>query len=624
MKRKNVLILLGFLVIMLVATESATQYFASEVQYDEALGSPLLNFGKTTVYAPLFFVWWYQFASDAPEAFQRAFSVFTVVLICEFAILVFFKVMMRKKVMTSHGTARWATRKEIEKAKLLGEKVGGQWVNNGIFLGKTDKGEYLRDDGGQHAIMIAPTGSGKGVGVVIPTLLTYPHSTVIMDIKGENWEKTSGYRKKKLSNVVIKFKPTDAVGSAKYNPLDEIRIETPYEIKDIQNIVNILIDPIGKGDLDHWQQSAHTLLTGIILHLKYAMRNACLADVVSFFSNPERPIIDGLNEMLTFTHTKSNTLFKKIYKRDKISNPYTHPKVIEYAQEMLTKPEEEFGSIASTALKVLAIYRDPILAENTSRSDFLVRDLMNHVKPVSLYLVFPPSDIDRMTPVCRMIIELILRLSLEDLTYKHKLLLLLDEFPSLGRLDTFERALAYIRGYGIRALLIAQSINQLNKIYTVNNSIIDNCHIRIFHTPNELETPKYISGMLGQSTIMVKSKSYNSAAILDRSYSMQETKRELMTPDEVQRMPENDEIIFVAGFPPIYARKIQYYKDSNFQPRSKIPYPRKSDFFTHRRLTPYKNLLKRGAVYKTSGKFLLKKCVVAPNKTPLFIVKKAL
>jgi len=562
LKTSKKTLLVSLALLLIASTELATQYFAAQIQYQAALGKPLYTWGHSPIYPPLFFYWWYKFHGDVPQTFSKALSVFSFTLIIGFALCIAIQKKLMAKKMNSHGSARWATKDEIEKAI--------PFNGNGVFLGKTEDGDYLRYNGPQHTIMVAPTGSGKGVGCVIPTLLTWPKSTVVMDIKGENWEKTSGYRQQKLNNLVIKFDPTVPADSAKYNPLDEIRIGTLSEIKDIQNIVNIIVDPQGKGELDHWAKSAYALLTGVILHLKYILPHPAISDVVTFFSNPDLPIQDALRQALTTQHTNSDNLFAELYR---IEPTRTHPMVIQYAQEMLCKPEKEFGSIVSTAAQYINIYRDPILAHNTSSSDFCISDLMNYEKPVSLYLLFPPSDIDRMTPICRMIIELIIRRSLEDMKYRHKLLLMLDEFPSLGRLDTFERALAYIRGYGISAFLITQSINQLYKIYTKFNSIIDNCHVRIFFTPNEPETPKYISSMLGVQTIKVKSQNYNSTSLFDRSYTIQETRRELMTPDEISRMPDDTSIIFVAGRPPILAKKVFYYKDGNLEPRSKIPFP---------------------------------------------------
>lgn len=427
---------------------------------------------------------------------------------------------------------------------------------------------------------------GKGVGLIIPTLLTWPHSAIVTDIKGENWALTAGYRQEKLNNKVLKFEPTAFTGSARYNPLDEIRIKTANEVRDIQNIVNIIVDPQGKGELDHFQKNALNLLVGVILHLKYihdgTKEHVSFASVVAFMSDPNQSLVDSFADMRNTAHDPGKTHIKSIYQQDS----QVHPIVAQTAQEMSQKPEEELGSIISTAASLLAIYRDPILAKNTQCSDFLIADLMNDDQPISLYLVVPPSDIDRMNPVFRMIIELIYRRSTEKMEfkggqavqhYKHRLLLLLDEFPGLGRLDAFEKALAYIAGYGIKAFLITQGINQLNKTYTENNSIMDNCHIRVVHTPNDSTTPKYISEMLGKATIQVKTKSYTGMGLLGGdSYSVQEIGRELMTPEEVSAMDPEDEIIFVAGFPPIKVKKIRYYNDKNFMKRSREA-PRNSD-----------------------------------------------
>jgi type IV secretion system protein VirD4 len=155
--------------------------------------------------------------------------------------------------------------------------------------------------------------------------------------------------------------------------------------------------------------------------------------------------------------------------------------------------------------------------------------------------------------------------------YKHRLLLLLDEFPALGRLDAFEAALAYIAGYGLKSLLIIQSLNQLYKTYTQNNSIIDNCHIRIVYTPNDDHTPEFISKLLGTKTETIKTESYSGDRLKlwlpHMNMNVQYQARALLTPGEVSQLPENEEIIFVAGHPPIKARKIKYYQDQNFTKR---------------------------------------------------------
>jgi len=228
-------------------------------------------------------------------------------------------------------------------------------------------------------------------------------------------------------------------------------------------------------------------------------------------------------------------------------------------------------------MSFLGLYRDPVIAYNTSVSEFSVSDLMNNDQPVSLYLLVPPSDINRTRPLIRMILNQVVCRLTETMKfkdgkpvqqYKHRLLLLLDEFPALGRLDAFEAALAFIAGYGIKALLVIQSIHQLNKTYCANNSITDNCHVRIVFTPNDSSTPEFISKMLGTKTEVVENQSHSghrlNAWLGHVSVSTSQTARPLLTPGEVLQLPKDQEIIFFSGCPPILGRLNFYYRDENF------------------------------------------------------------
>ena len=317
---------------------------------------------------------------------------------------------------------------------------------------------------------------------------------VVTDIKGENWGITAGFRQACLGQKVLKFDPTATDGSsARFNPLSEIRLKTVHEVRDVQNVGDMLVDPQGTGQLDHWSKTGHALLVGAALHLMYMYENTTLKDIASFLSNPEQPFVSTLAEMMTAVHDTSG-LFRNIYQVD----TETHPVVAEAARELLNKSANERSEVLSTAMSFLGLYRDPIVNLNTCVSDFSVSDLVNHENPVSLYLVVPPSDINRTRPLIRMILNQITRRLTEKMefqkgipvvNYQHRLLLMLDEFPAFGRLDSFESALAFIAGYGLKSVLIIQSLNQLNKIYTPNNSIVDNCHIRIVYTPNDAQYP---------------------------------------------------------------------------------------------------------------------------------------
>ena len=297
-----------------------------------------------------------------------------------------------------HGTAHWASRSEILNSSLLPPAgIPSQDVYVGAwFDSKARLNRYLRHNGPEHVLAFASTRSGKGVGLVIPTLLSWPHSVVCYDIKGENWALTSGWRKQHAGNKVLKFDPTTHDGScAQFNPLAEIRIGEDMEVADAQNIATMLVDPDGKGLVDHWAKTSQTLLTGAILHCCYSKHTetgheATRADVDGLLAHPELEIQEVLEQMLDHPHLGDKP----------------HELV---ARALLNLSEKELSSVVSTALSFLSLYRDPVVAMNTSQSDFRIRDLVHHELPVSLYLVVRPADADHLRPLIRLMLTQIVR-----------------------------------------------------------------------------------------------------------------------------------------------------------------------------------------------------------------------
>jgi type IV secretion system protein VirD4 len=283
--------------------------------------------------------------------------------------------------------------------------------------------------------------------------------------------------------------------------------------------------------------------------------------------------------------------------------PIVHPVVAQEAQAILNKPDEEAGSVLSTVISNLGLFRDPVVARNTSKSSFKIRHLMNHDDPVSCYLVINPNDQLRLMPLTRLVLTQIVftlaaRMEFADgrssEAYKHRLLLLLDEFPSLGKMDLFERALGFIGGYGLKAYIMVQGLPQLFKSYGKDESIRVGCHIQVAFAPNDLETCEYLSKSTGQATILKEnySESFQEGKLFgskSRQTSLQEVQRPLMTPDECRRLPglrknssgdvvdAGNMLIFPAGFSAIYGNQVLYFQDSEMDRRSKIPPPEKSD-----------------------------------------------
>ncbi len=456
-------IFIVFLIVIL-GVWGATQYCASALGYQPELGPAWFTLFETPIYKPFaLFPWWYHFEAYAPEIFDTAGTIAAAsgFLGCASAIAGSLWRARQSSHVTTYGSARWASDGEIRKAGLTRDA--------GVFLGR-HKSDYLRHDGPEHVMAFAPTRSGKGVGLVVPTLLSWTGSAVIHDIKGENWQLTAGWRAR-FSNALM-FNPTDHA-SARYNPLLEVR-RGPNEVRDVQNIADILVDPEGALEKrGHWEKTSHSLLVGAILHVLYAEEEKTLARVAAFLSDPQRPFMDTLTRMMTTNHLGTP------------EKPEVHHVVASAAREVRNKSENERSGVLSTAMSYLSLYRDPTIAAVTSRSDWRIADLVEAEHPISLYLVIPPSDISRTRPLVRLILNQIGRRLTEKLddhasgVRRHQLLMMLDEFPALGRLDFFETSLAFMAGYGVRAFLIAQSLNQIEKAYGEHNAILDNCHVRV-------------------------------------------------------------------------------------------------------------------------------------------------
>ncbi len=569
----------------------ATQKIAGDYAFQSGLGEPLATLGNMPVYAPWKVFTW---QGVAPEIMDGA-----VTLGCAwFALPLLFLALclhaLRPRGNTSlHGTARWATKEEIKKMGYFsgsGVYVGG-WREKGPLGG--EHLHYLRHNGPEHVLCFAPTRSGKGIGLILPTLLSWPGSSVTLDIKGENWALTSGWRRGQ-GHKVLRFDPTDASGSGcAFNPLEELRLTRLEAIQDAQSITLMLVDPDGKGMGDHWTKAAFAFFAGVVLHCCIVTRankgrSANLQDVALMMAG-ESGSTDDLFEAMTQPHGAFFNAFA----------PDTDPRVVEAchtfimssAREMQAKADRERSGVISSALVNLALYRDPIVAINTSRSDFHLHDLMNHDDPVDLYLVIPPNGIDRVRPLLRLMTDMIFRhvcarMEFADGTskagYRHRLLFMLDEFTSLGRLPIVEKAIAYVAGYGGKLYVIVQDIKQLNEVYGKDNALMSNCHVRIAYAPNDPETAELLSKMTGTTTVVEKKVSRSRGGA---SSSVSETARPLLTPDECSRLPgaEKDSqgrvtkpghmLIFTAGQSPVYGMQILYFKDPEFLLRAKIPAP---------------------------------------------------
>ncbi len=348
----------------------------------------------------------------------------------------------------------------------------------------------------------------------------------------------------------------------------------------------MIVDPDGKGLIEHWQKTSYALITGVILHLLY--KNKTNGDPV--------PTLAEVDTALT----SPDALFEEM-QQNEFYHGGTHPIAAAAALDMVNRADRERSSVLSSAVSYLTLYRDPVLARNTSRSDFRITDLMNNEKPVSLYLIVRPSDKERIMPLIRLIITMITSRLTEEMQfeageqkqhYTHKLLLMLDEYTALRRMELLEQQLPFLAGYGIKCYFLVQDIKQLHRWYTENESITPNCHIKIAFAANEIRTAQYISNQSGETTVIKvqtsASGSRMSALLKNVSRHYTEVKRPLLTPDEVLRLPgakkKGDKItkpgemlVFVSGSNPIKGTQPLYFQIPAFAARSKVEPPETSD-----------------------------------------------
>jgi len=534
-------------------------------------------------------IWAAKWFNTNPDFWGRVWIYIISVILSNLFILNLYSFVRRrqKRKSSTYGTAEWAKEKDLAQAGLLNNEgvVFGQTAdavlksnfkkssfaaffntparNNSSALAQLKMGRHLlTHNGAEHVFCFAPTGSFKTVSAVIPTLLNWPHSAVIYDIKKELWRITAGWRAS--FSFCFYFDPT-SVDSIRINPLAEIR-KGAYEVKDTQLIAEAIVSAYStKENRDHWRISSCNLIVGVILHLLYDKNenDKTLAAIPKFLSNPHRSLQDTLEHMLNYPHLGEEA----------------HPVVTSCAKEMLNKAPAELSGIVSTAMSFFGLYQDSIIARNTSVSDITIDSLVYGKSPLSLYLVVPPSDIERTKPVIRLLLDLIGKRLTEkmDVDNRHRLLMMLDEFPTLGHLDFFETQLAYLRSYHIKCFLIAQSLNQIEKVYGAHNAILDNSHIRVTYGALDEKTAKRISDLLGQSTVLQQQFNLSgerfSPLLGNVSQQHQEAARPLLTAGEILQLPAEDALVMVGNTKPYKAKKILYYQDMRFKNRAGLPTP---------------------------------------------------
>lgn len=450
-----------------------------------------------------------------------------------------------------HGAARWAREAELVRAGLR--------ARQGIVLGRKG-GRLLVFGGSEHVMLHAPTRSGKGVGVVIPNLLTWPDSVVVLDVKRENWDATAGFRAAHGQEVLL-FDPLDPEGrTARFNPLGHIDRTDPIAVLDeLQKLAVMLFPPPQHGD-PFWAEAARTGLIGV---------GAFVAET------PELPFsLGAIYRELTHGDPRTR-LPAQIEARASAGKPLSYG-CISALSDFCSASENTFASIKQTITARMNLWLNPRVCAATDASDFDLRDLRE--RRMSLYLGVSPDNLARVAPLYNLLLQQLVDLNTRERPsadrHAVQVLMVMDEFARLGHAAVIAHGFSYVAGYGLRLLPVLQSPSQLRAQYgpDLADEVIANCGLEIAFAPKELKVAQDLSERLGFWTYAGRSSSRPTLLSKgNRSTTESDQRRALMMPQELIQMDPGQLILLRAGMPPVRGRKIQYWRERAFKARVSAP-----------------------------------------------------
>ena len=611
-----------------------TQKFAPLMNYDpRVVGNPVFIFENGyRVYNPLIFIIGMMKFAFNEEYSYYFFQAIPATFIClSLAVILFvitsILVSAHQKNQHIHGTARYATRKDLKNYGMLqrhgvvcGElaeakipyKIDAEKASLTLHCKKP--APLVCHSGRTNTLMIAPTRSGKGVSTVIPTCLNYgiPHkaydkktrkkivkgrgSMVIFDPKGENWAATAGYRSK--FSKIIPFRPLDPNDdTAHYNPIWEIP-DSPSEAFSWADTIGEIFfggdnaKAASDGATQYFNNTARDIFSGVVLHVRFCKsipwKEKNLATVLHIFSSatnddkkdgsaslpPQKQGEDGggpggkmLEELISSDH----------------GNDKIHQLIVEAANRSKIQTPKERASTYSTVFSKISLFQDPLLAQATAYSDFSVDDFITSKNGISLYLIVPYNHIKRISPVFRMIITFMIKkfsageTNANEVKLKIPCLFLLDEFPVLGYFPDIALNAGILAGYGVTFFIVCQALNQIVDVYGENHPFLDHCKTIILYAPGSIKDARTFSESIGNRSVLLDNISASGskfqAGFSSFSRSSQETSTTLINPDELMKLEFSRAIIMNQGMPPYKGKKVVYYEDPRFKNKAFLPIP---------------------------------------------------
>lgn len=461
--------------------------------------------------------------------------------------------MFKPKKKSIHGDARFATAADLAKHGMFKK------AENGIVVGSFG-GKLVRLGGQQFVILAAPTRSGKGVGVVIPNLLEYGESIVVLDIKQENFDLTSGWRASQGHEVFL-FNPfAEDKRTHRWNPLSYVSDDANFRVSELMSIAAMLY-PDGSDDQKFWISQARNAFMAFGLYL---FENWDDERAMGFPAGSGTPTLGAIFRL----STGDGTDLKK-YLQSLSTQPFLSGNAKAAFANMLSQADETFASIMGTFKEPLNAWINPVLDKATSANDFLLTDLRK--KKMTVYIGIQPNKLAESRLIINLFFSQIINLNTKELPkgnpeLKYQVLLLMDEFTSIGKVDIIASAVSYMAGYNVRLLPIIQSMAQLDATYgrDVSRTIITNHALQILYAPREQQDANDYSEMLGYTTVRKK----NVTHAREKTHNFTEERRALMLPQELKAMGMDHEVFLYEGIPhPVKCDKIKYYKDKYFTSR---------------------------------------------------------
>lgn len=547
MKGKTVALTI-VVVVWLAAAGWATRYAAGGIY----LGIHKVD--PRTVEVSTWSTAWSLYQNDAKER-KRLQASMGFAIFALFGLPLILIAVANSKTRSLHGEARWATQSEAQKGGLLDDE--------GLILGKLG-GKYMMTNAPKFAMLVAPTRSGKGVGIIIPNLLNWSQSVIVVDIKGENYDVTSGFRAAH-GQAVYKFAPfDDQFETHRSNPLSYVSRDPRYLVGELQS-VGYMLYPKKDGDGAFWNDAARGLFVAVALYCVESKIPLTIGEVLRRSSGGGRPkefwqgIVDAgvsaTGEPLSRNCTDALNQF--------VSNS-----------------DNTLTSILSTFSAPLGVFSNPAVDAATSADDFDLRDIRR--RKMSIYVVIPPNRLAEASLLINLFFSTVIdqntkTLPEKDPSLKYLALLLLDEFPALGRVDKYIKSIGYFAGFGLRSLMIAQSMSQLKErdLYGDEGArtLATNHMIQIMYAPREQQDAQEYSDILGFYSLSGVSKGKSrSRGHLTNSENVSEQKRALMLPQELREIGPEKLIVMSDACKPVFADKIKYYTDPVFMKRLLPPH----------------------------------------------------